>query len=251
MSGAPCWLISWQGPPGGGGRGVVGGGDVLHLVDEQRDADAQVAGERGDVGEQLDEVELEVAGVGPPPGGLDVNRRLPARPTGHGLAVLELGAQREGLEHSGDLVDPVRVAMAVADLAHRGVHGLGEGEAQRLLGTRLDLAGAPGPCDRAAAQRVQQHRLADAAQPGEHHAPVGPAGGDALEGDLELLQLAVASGELWRALPGARGVRVAYWVHDRTISRRLAYSVDCASESQRRMPRRDRRAALRSASAPR
>ena len=147
------------------------------------------------------------------------------------LAVLELGAQREGLEHAGDLVDLVGVAVPVGDLADGGVHGLGEREPQRLVGSGLDLAGAPGALDRQAAQRVEQHRLADAAQAGEHHAAVGTAGGDPFEGDLELLQLAVAAGELGRALAGAGGVGVPDRVHDRTVSGCLADSVDFASES--------------------
>ena len=42
---------------------------VLHLVDEQRHPDPDVAGELGHHGEQLDEVDLDVAGVGP--AGLD------------------------------------------------------------------------------------------------------------------------------------------------------------------------------------
>ena len=41
-------------------RRELGARDVLHLVDEQGDADPEVAGQLGDVGEQLDQVELEV-----------------------------------------------------------------------------------------------------------------------------------------------------------------------------------------------
>jgi hypothetical protein len=127
------------------------------------------------------------------------------------------------------LVDLVGVAVAVGDLPDRGVHGLGQRDPQRLVGTRLDLAGAPGPLDRQAAQRVQQHRLADPAQPGEHHAAVGTPAADPFEGDLELLQLAVTTRELGRALAGAGGVGVPDRVHDRTVSRRLVDSVDFAS----------------------
>ena len=135
------------------------------------------------------------------------------------------------LSTRGDVVDPLGVAVAVGDLADGGVHGLGERQPQRLVGPGLDLAGAPGALDGEAAQRVQQHGLADAAQPGEHHAAVGPAGGDPLEGDLELPQLAVAAGELGRALPGAGRVGVPDRVHDRRVSTCLADSLDFASES--------------------
>ena len=252
MSGAPCWLISWHAPHRAASSG---GGDVLHLVDEQRDADSEVAAQRGHVGEQLDQVELEVAGVGTAPGGGDVDGRLPSRAARGLLALLQPGAQRERLEHPGDLVDPVGVAVAVADLAHGGVDGLGERQPQRLVGAGLDLAGAPGARDREAAQGVEQHRLPDAAQAGEHHAAVGPAGGDPLEGDLELPQLAVTTGELGRALAGAGGVGVPDRVHDRRVSSRLADSLDfLASRSvsvRRRTSRRGRCAAPRRARAPR
>ena len=146
-------------------RSELGAGDVLHLVDEQRDADTEVTGEGGDVGEQLDQVELEVAGVRAARGGDDVDRRLPAVLPRAGLAVLELGAQRERLQYAGDLVDPVGVAVPVGHLADRGMHCLGQRQPKGLVGSRLDLAGAPGALHSQAAQRVQQHRLAHAAEP--------------------------------------------------------------------------------------
>ena len=45
-------------------------------------------------------------------------------------------------------------------------------------------------------------------------AALGPAAGDALEDDVEAVQLAVAAGQLGRALPGAGGVRVADRIHE-------------------------------------
>ena len=140
-------------------------GDVLHLVDEDADTDAEVAREVGDVGEQLDHVELEVAGVGAALHRGHVDGRLPAHP----LAVGERGAQRERLEHAGHRVDPLGVAVPVGHLAHRGVHRLRQGQPQRLLRPGLDLAGAPGALHGLAAQRVEQHGLADTAKTGEHH----------------------------------------------------------------------------------
>ena len=58
-------------------RDVVGL-HVLHLVDEQRDAAADVGGHAGGVAEQLDEVDLHVAGVGPAGRGGHVDAGLPA-----------------------------------------------------------------------------------------------------------------------------------------------------------------------------
>ena len=89
----------------------------------------------------------------------------------------------------------------------------GDRAAQRLVGPGLDLAGAPEPADRLRAQRVEQHGLADAAQAGEDQAALGPAAGDALQHDVEDVQLPAAPGQLGRALAGAGGVRVAYRIH--------------------------------------
>ena len=69
----------------------------IEVDDEDADADPQVAGQVRDVGEQLHEVELEVAGVGAASGGGYVGRGRPAV----ALAVLELGAQREALDDPG------------------------------------------------------------------------------------------------------------------------------------------------------
>ena len=143
----------------------LGAGDVLHLVDEQRDPDTQVAGEGSDVGEQLDQVQLEIAGVRAASGGDDIGRRLPAVLPRAGLAIFQLGAQSERLEYAGDLVDPVGIAVPVGHLADRCMHCLGQRKAKGLVGPRLDLAGAPGALHGQAAQRVQQHRLAHAAEP--------------------------------------------------------------------------------------
>ncbi len=189
--------------------------DVLHLVDEDRDPDAEVAGQVGDVGEQLDQVELEVAGVGAAPDRRHVGGRAPADlPCGPRARV----RSAKDFTTPGDRVDAVGVAVPVGDLADRGVHRLRERQPQRLVGPGLELAGPPGPLHREPAQRVEQHGLADPAQPGEHHRALGAAGGDPLEGDLELPQLPVAAGELGRALAGARGVGVPDRVHAGTVS---------------------------------
>ena len=208
-------------------RRELGGGDVLHLVAAPPDPDAVAPGAVGEVGEQLHQVELEVAGVGAALGGGYVDRRGPP----DALAVLERGAQRERLEHAGHRVDAVGVAVPVRHVADRGVHGLRQRQPQRLLGARLDLAGPPRPLHRLGAQRVEQHGLADAAQAGEHHGALGAARGDAFERHLELRELPVATGQLGRALAGAGGVGVPDGVHARNLSALLADSLDFASES--------------------
>ena len=124
-----------------------------------------------------------------------------------------MDAQRERLEHAEELVDPVGRAVPRRQLADRHVQRGGDRPAQRLVRPGLDLAGAPEPADRLRAQRVEQHRLADAAQPGEHQAALGPAAGDPFQHDVEDVQLAVAAGQLGRALAGAGRVRVADRIH--------------------------------------
>src|ERR1700728_345402 len=46
-------------------RRDVGRGHVLHLVHEERDAHREVGGDRGRVGQQFGQVDLEVTGIGP------------------------------------------------------------------------------------------------------------------------------------------------------------------------------------------
>ena len=116
----------------------------------------------------------------------------------------------------------------MAELAHRLVERAAQRAAQSLAGPGLELAGPPALAHGGAAQRVEQHRLADAAQPGEHEAALGTALGDPLEHDLERGELLVATGELGRALARAGGVRVPDRVHDQTISANLGTPLDTA-----------------------
>jgi hypothetical protein len=200
---------------------------VLHLVDEQGDAGAYVGGQVRDLGEQLDEIDLDVAGVGAAGGHGHVDAGLPAVAQ---LGSLGRGAQRERLEHAEDLLDPAGRAVADGDVADRPVQRGRQRAAQVRLGPGLDLAGAPAGADGHRAQFPQEHRLADAAQPGQDEAAFGTAPGDALEHDLERVQLAVPPRELGRPLAGAGGERVAHRVHARTVSAILARTVDPAIE---------------------
>ena len=209
-------------------RRHVVGAEVLHLVDEDRDPLALVGGQAAEVGEELDEVDLDVAGVGAPAhrGGVDARAPL----------VLEPGARSgvalgEGLDDAEHVVDAVGVA--VAELADRLVQGPAERPAQPLVGPRLELAGPPLAAYGGAAQGVEQHRLAHAAQPGQHQAALGTAPGHALEHHVEGGQLLVAAGQLGWALAGAGGVGVTDRVHDATVSGSLAESLDLARHADR------------------
>ena len=138
---------------------------------------------------------------------------MPGGQRSRSLAFGVVGPQRERLEHGEHVVDPVRVAVVRGQLADRHVQRGGDRAAQRLIGPGLDLAGAPEAADRGRAQRVEQDGLADAAQAGEHQAALGAAAGDPLQHHVEGVQLAVATGQLGRALTGAGCVRVAYRIH--------------------------------------
>ena len=211
MSGPPTWESSWQAAQS---ADTSWRGHVLHLVDEQGDADAQVGGDRGGVGEQLGQVDLEVARVGPAAGGGHVDAELGADRGSLGRLRV---AQRERLEHAEEVVDPVRRAVPGRELADRHVQRARDRAADGLVGPRLELARSPQALQCHRPERVEQHGLADAAQAGEHHGPLGPGPGHSLEYHLELADLPVSPGELRRPLPGTGRVGVPYGVHDRTL----------------------------------
>ena len=104
-------------------------------------------------------------------------------------------------------------ASGVAELADRLVQRAGQRPAQRLVGPRLELAGPPALAHRLAAQRVEQHGLADPAQPGQHQRPLGPTPRHPLEHHVERAHLLVAAGQLGRPLPGTGRVGVPDRVH--------------------------------------
>ena len=113
-----------------------------------------------------------------------------------------------------------------AELADGEVQRRGQRAAQRLLRAGLQLAGPPAAPDRGRAQGVQQHRLADPAQTGEHDAALRTAPGHPLQHHLERFELAVPPGQLGWALPGAGGVGVADRIHSETVSGHLAQARD-------------------------
>ncbi len=190
-------------------RGDVPRAEVLHLVDEQRDAHPHVAGEPGGVDQQLDEIDLEVPGVGAPLDGGGVDAGLP--PFAH--ALVRGRPQRERLQHAEEVLDRFGVRVGRSDLTHGHVQRRRQRPAQVLIGPGLDLAGAPAPRDRRGAKLIEQDRLADAAQPGEHDAAFGSAAGDPFEHHVEGVELLRPAGELGRTLPRAGSVRVADRVH--------------------------------------
>lgn len=218
---------------GGAERGDVLGPQVLHLVDQQGDAGSDVLGELGDLGEQLDQVDLDVARVRAPVLHRDVDAGLPALPQ---LRTLRRRPERERLEHPQHLVDALGGTVPDGQVADRAVQRRGQRTAQVGVRPGLDLPGAPAGVHRHRAQLAEQDRLADAAQPGEHQAPLGATTGDPFQDDLEGVHLAVPAGQLGRALTRAGGERVAHRIHATTVSADLRNSVDDGGVSPPRHP---------------
>ena len=137
MSGPPVCDNSWQAAQR---ADTSAAGHVLHLVDEQGDPDAEVGGDRGGLGEQFGEVDLEITGVRPAAlgGHVDAQRDADRGSLGR-LGV----AQGEGLEDAEEVLDPVRSAMAGREFPHGHVHRGRDRPPDRLVRPGLDLAGPP------------------------------------------------------------------------------------------------------------
>ena len=99
---------------GGAQRRDVVGAEVLHLVDEDRDPEAAVGGEPAEVGEELDEVDLDVTGVGPAPHRGRVDARVPLVAELRARAGVALGEGAHHAEHVGH-----GLLVGVPELAHR------------------------------------------------------------------------------------------------------------------------------------
>src|SRR5664280_3851174 len=122
-------------------RGDVLGRQVLHLVDEDRHASADVCGEPTDIRQQLDQVDLDVSRVGSPGHCGHVDSGVPAITKPRGRGRLALG---ERLDDAENIVDVL--ALWVAELADRDMQGGTDGPSEPLVGTRFELASAPVCC---------------------------------------------------------------------------------------------------------
>ena len=164
------------------------------------------AASAAEVGEQLDEVDLDVAGVGPAGDG----RHRRCRGSTGRAACGAAARPAAGSRCANAFTHAERVVAGAAGRCPSSRTAWCSAEAS---GRRSDWSGrasslpVPHPARTAGrAQRVEQHRLADAAQPGEHDRALGPAAGDPLEHDVEGVELLVATGQLGRPLAGAGGV---------------------------------------------
>ena len=214
ISGAPCWESSWQAAQiaetsGGCTSCISSMNRAMPLPTSAASPAASLSSSTRSISMSPESARPLAAGTSMP--GCQRSRTLASAadgPLGEGLD------RRRGRRRSDSW-------SGWRQLAQRHVQGRGDRPAQRLVGAGLDLAGAPAPGDRRGAQLVEQHGLADAAQPGEHQRALRPAARDPLEDDVEGRQLGVPAGELGRALAGAGGVGVPDGIH---VEHRMAVS---------------------------
>jgi hypothetical protein len=90
--------------------------------------------------------------------------------------------------------------------------------AERLVLGDLSAHRDPAGVDRPAFERTEEDGLADAAQAGHEHRLLRVSAAEALEQDLESLELSVAADERGRRGAGIRRVRVGARVQTATLS---------------------------------
>ena len=204
--------------------------EVLHLVDEDRHPDARGPPRASDVAQQLDEVDLDVTGVGPPGGRRHVDADAPPVPQPPSAATGTAAgsparlrastaaafALRECLDDPEHLRHLVRARMA--ELAHRHMHRRRQRPSQRLVRPCLEKLARPQCARTAADRRALSSTVLPPPQPGEHDRAFRPPARHPLQRHVEGVQLLIAAGELRRPLPGARayGLRIGsmiglYW----------------------------------------
>ena len=213
-------------------RGDVVGAEVLHLVDEDRrcPCPTSAASPPTSVSSSTRSISMSPESARPRDRG-HVDAGAPAAPaacaSGAGVA---LG---EGPDHAQHVVDAVRLRWPSSRTAW--CRALGSGRRSHWSGRASSLPVPQRLRTAGRAQRVEQHGLADPAQPGQHQrcARGGPAATRSRT-TSNGAQLLVAAGELGRALAGAGGVGVPDRVHDRTLSAISSRSLDCRSDVSRR-----------------
>ncbi len=209
ISGAPVWDSSWQAAHSA--ETSSGPQSCISSMNRAMPVPTSVATLAASVNSSTRSISMSPESARPIAAGTSMpgcqrSRSLVGLPGGH--------PQRERLQYAEKLVDPIGRPVVRGQLADGHVQRGRDRPAQRLVGPRLDLAGAPQAGDGLRPQRVEQHGLADAAQAGEDERALGPAARDPLEDDLEHLQLAVSAGQLGWALTGAGRIGIANRIHD-------------------------------------
>ena len=176
----------------------------MHLVDQEERASAGGPGDLADLAHKIGEVLLGIAGVGDPGGGFHIELQLHAG--GHGNA--------ERLHHAECAVDALLDAVLSAHLAQQPRRHPRERHSEVRLGSDLlDVGGRPARLGGEHVELHQQDRLAHAAQAGVDQAALIAAAGQPLGQRLEVLEVAVATGERRGLSSGAWRVGVLPLLH--------------------------------------
>jgi hypothetical protein len=89
-------------------RRDVGWREILHLIDEHRHPNANICRQAGHIGEQLQQVDLHVSGVGAANRRRTIDRRRPALDQ---LAAAWIATQPERLQCGQHITHPIRRAV--------------------------------------------------------------------------------------------------------------------------------------------
>ena len=184
--------------------------EELDLVEQEHDSRLPVLGGFAERDEQVGQVVAQVPAVGHPLDRVDVDAGADGAVGGDG--------DRERLQHTGgapDLLGPRRLRCDLEErAADHAPHPRAEDLVLRDLGRDSDPAHGP----RTALEGAEEDRLPDAAQAGDEHRLLRIAALQALEEDLEALELGVAPDESGRPGPRIRRKGVLARVQSRTLS---------------------------------
>jgi hypothetical protein len=186
------------------------GTEELDLVEQEHDTRLPVLGGFAQRDEEIGQVVAQVPAVGHPLDRVDVDAGADRAVGGDG--------DRERLEDTGrapDLLGPRRLR---GDLEEGAPDHAAHPRAEVLVLRDLGRDGDPADGPRAALERAEEDRLPDAPQAGDQHRLLRVAAAQALEEDLEALELGVAPHEGRRPGPRIRRIGVLARVQGRTLS---------------------------------
>ena len=181
---------------------------VVELVDGDEDAGVVVAGHLAQLGEEPGQVGGQIAGVGRPGDGVDVD--------GHLRSARE--ADREGLQDAEGSADPFADPASGVHGQQDPAEGRGQPDGEVPVLVDLEVLVEVAPALGQLLELVQEHRLPHPPEPGEHgRAPV-TAEQEALEGDVHGLDLPLPPHQSRRPGPGPGAVGVPDRVHQVSLS---------------------------------
>lgn len=176
------------------------GRQELNFVEEEGDPGLPVLRGIADCDEEVRHVFGEVAGVGGSLLRIDVDSR--------GERAVRGDRERERLQHSGGAADAVGPLGTRSNAEERPPSQLRHAGAESLVLGDLGFDCDPSLVACALLERAEQHRLADATQPGDQQRLLGVTARKALEQHFECLEFGVAADEGGRPGTGVWRVRL-------------------------------------------